>query len=225
MRIVRAFVILTVAGLAITGCTAPKPAPTPSASSPTPSTDAAGPSPTPTSDPRKPPFNSLVIAPEGLGPLHIGAAPSATDMLTYMPQYCQIEADDDGFADGDPAADRWVANYIGDETFDVEVIDGRVVGIAPASPALRTATGIHLGSTAAELRAAYPALKHGIDTGMSRIEYIESNGGMLSFEILNPNTDYEPALSNRVVYITIRAADGNPPRTVYATDGGIGSCL
>ena len=225
MRFVRAFIILTAVTLAVVGCTAPTPAPTTSASAPTPSTDAAAPSPTPSTDARKPPFDSLVIAPEGLGPLHIGAATTATDMLTHMPQYCQIESDDDGFADGDPAADRWLASYAGDDTFDVAVIDGKVAGIAPASPSLRTATGIHLGSTAAELHTAYPGLKQGVNNGTSRTEYIERNGHMLSFEILNPNTDYEPTLSNRIVYITIRAVDGNPPPTVYATDGGIGSCL
>jgi hypothetical protein len=166
-----------------------------------------------------------VISPQGLGPLRIGDAVTATDMLTYMPQYCQLEGDDDGFADGDPAAGRWVANYPGDDTFDVEVADGRVAGIAPSAHSLRTAKGIHLGSSAADVKAAYPDLKKGVDTGLSHLVYLESNGRILSFEILNQNTDYEPELSDRVVYIMIRADDGTPLRTVYATDGGLGSCL
>ncbi|MBK4346579.1 hypothetical protein [Lacisediminihabitans changchengi] len=224
MRIVRAIVILSVAGLAVTGCTTNpiRPSLSPTATQPA---DAGQPSASPTTVSGTPALDSLVITPEGLGPLRIGMAAADSPLLKFMPQYCQLEGDGDGFSAGDAAADRWVANYAGDNTFDVEVVDGKVAGIAPASPSLRTAKGIHLGSTAAELRAAYPGLQPGVTGSLSHTELLQSGNRMVSFEILAPNTDYEPELSDRVVYIVIRAASGNPPSTVYATDGGIGSCL
>ena len=105
------------------------------------------------------PIEHLVISPEGLGPIHVGEpyVPSdpATDALVWDDTYC-------GFTGEEAALDfgNWTANY-SDKPFLALVKAGMPASSPIAqiyvgpSELIRTAEGAGVGSSAAELLAAY----------------------------------------------------------------------
>lgn len=160
-----------VAGLlAVAGCTAPAPAPSPTPTVTTPTTTATpAPSPTPTADPEPAPApdpvndpadpTSWIISYAGVGPIAVGG--TLGDVATTLgrtPETCRAGVDYydlgvvgvtavSGIDESDPAAPIVVVR--------VGSVDG------PDATALQPHTdrGIVVGSTLAELQAAYPELE------------------------------------------------------------------
>lgn len=154
MNLTRPLAAATIA-LLLAGCATEAPAPI--ADPP-----AATSTPTPTPEPTKPAIDELVISPDGLGTTVIGEAPvvvdPALDIIVFDPAYCQ-EFVDEGRLDD---AGKWIANYepalSGNafEPFSVAVQDDVVQIVAIGSPDIVTAEGIGLGSSRADVVAAYP---------------------------------------------------------------------
>lgn len=149
----------------LTGCGAqptPQSSPTPSPSQPASSSPSPAPSPAPT----KPSLYSLVLSPDGLGPLVPGQAPPVTDpaldILVYDPEACAFVPEWD--PSGTPPADTglWISNYGVDPStndpgpFGVLIVDGKIHTIGIYDHGLETTAGAHLGMTRDELLAVYP---------------------------------------------------------------------
>lgn len=161
------FFSVALCAVVLVGC-APTPetvTPSPAAEEPSPPSTA-----TPTVDPLvKPQLDELVISPEGLGPVRIGEAyvPSdpATDVLAWDDTFCGFAEDEaygPDYADNDYG--NWVNTYGRQQllTFLAEVqygatADSPVTKITTFSPDIRTENGLGIGSTRAELEAAYGA--------------------------------------------------------------------
>jgi hypothetical protein len=219
-----AIIAFTTASLLLAGCVGGNPTAQPTHTSrPIPSATVAAPSPTPVD--RMPALADLVVTERGLGPLHIGDLPGATDMIKYSPDECALEGE--GAGPGFVAA-RWISTYpvnpaIGRPYF-VEVHDGRIAAISARSPALKTASGIGIGSAIEQVETAYPTLAEGIETDYSYVRYVVHDGAMISFEFQKPGFDSEER-DNRVVYLLVAPYTGKSPDPVAFTDGGVGSCL
>jgi hypothetical protein len=147
-----------------------------------PSSEPATPSPavmpTPSSTPTgSPALADPEILPSGLGSLHIGESIAASDMVALDPAYC---------APTPPAPitaemGRWRSTGLG----FVPIAFGPtpiLTSLVIYDPALKTAHGIHVGSTLEDLRAGYPELVR-IQGTYSTVYFINGDGGRLTFEV------------------------------------------
>jgi hypothetical protein len=158
MNISRFVAVAVVAGVLLSGC-APDDADSRAPIAAPPTVTAT---PTATPEPTKPALDQLVVSPEGLGSVVIGKAPVVADptldIIVLDPDYCQ-EFVDDGRLD---EAAKWIANYepalsgTSFEPFSVLVENGVVETIAVGSSEILTAEGVGLGSSRADVLAAYP---------------------------------------------------------------------
>ena len=167
----------------------------------------------PTPEPTKPEVKDLLLSTEGLGPLVLGQKPPTTDpsvdTLLYEPDIC---------ADVPYSAtpDMWVANYPedaeGHRPFATTFLDGTdtLALISIFSPEISTAEGIHLGSTRADVLAAYPdGFSSQLDNkGMSTAYVVKGTVGQLIIEVTAD--DYDGLPPGRVQVLTVLLADGNP---------------
>ena len=181
MKISRAVAVAGMAIVLLAGCANEAPAPIAD-----PPSESATPTPTP--KPTKPPLAELVLTTEGLGPITIGEAPvvvdPALDVIIFDDDYCQ-EFVDDGRRDD---AGKWIANYepaLSGQSFDpfsVAVQNDIVQIVAIGSPEIVTAEGIGLGSSRAEVIAAYPdaELTHAF---ISDIYVVDGVNGHLVIEV------------------------------------------
>jgi hypothetical protein len=222
---VRALAAGAIVLIALSACTPAGGTPTPTATStpsPTPTPEVSLPVPT-----VKPAVSDLVIGPDGIGPLRIGSPPpsygSDLDILVFDPAYCQA-AFDQGYV-SDPGL--WVANYP-DEVPGVESRpfgvwlneDGGVEEIAVYRPGVHTERGIQVGSTPAEVLAAYPEGFSRTDPAGEHYFYvIESATGQLQIEIV----DAEPFPN--AVFSLISTRLSTEAYGAYATDVELGRCV
>jgi len=211
----RAITVVVVSGFLLAGC---------AVTEPTPVTDPPAASETPTPEPTKPALGELVLSPDGLGPLVIGAAPPvadpALDVLIYDEDYC---AD----VDGAPSAGKWIPNYEpalseqSPEPFSVYVPEDAVSQIAIGSADIVTAEGVGLGSTRDEVIAAYPdaAVTELLGTDLY---VVTGENGRLVFEVGAPGqTDYAV---DEVVFVRVLNLTDELHGWAY-TDAGFAYCL
>lgn len=197
--------------------TAPAPAPTDERTTPPPTTPSEDPI-EPTEEPTAatdtpPPLEDLVISLGGLGPLVIGASvpatPAPTDLIRWDADFCA----------GTEVPGRWLASYddVIDadgkhwQPFSVSVFEDHVMRIDVQVAGPHTAEGIEVGSTLAQLQAAYPGLeklRSAVDTGVPIDAYGLRNGETtLVFEVSAngdaPDPYWQPGELDRVVAIVL----------------------
>lgn len=207
----------------------------PSASAtPTPSrTPNATPTPTPTAseapvaEVTRPSLSDLVITVDGLGPLEYGQAPPdgdpETDVLVYDDDYCNVN----GVVSG-----TWIPPYPGvpsvfraeEAPFIVSVQDGVIEEIAVVSPDIATDRGVRVGSTLAEVQAAYPDAYDGApDTNDVALYTIEGPDSRLVMELLLGAYGSSFGVTDAVWNIRVEPL-GTPIQRLAGTDSGINAC-
>ena len=211
------FSALSLAALvAISGCAS---ATEPAESSAPP---VAQPSVTPTPEPTRQALADLVVTPDGLDYLAIGAPVPAEDEATaiaeYNPTYCTDVVGGDR-EPGTPGAGAWVSIYgEGDEQgFSIKTEelaeDGDITSITLFSDDIGTAEGIHQGATEEELLAAYPEFDDVVETGFTKIYVIDGDAGKLLFEVAVDSEeqptywDSEPEKVGTVLWLRVVTPD------------------
>ncbi len=246
MRLARLAPLGTVATLALVlaGCGpsgGASPTPTPSATpsstpvlsytvtiSPSATTGpSAAPSPPPPAHDPHPPLASLVITTSGLLPLTIGqpiVGNPGEAMVEWNATACDPEFTD-------PAAlGRWQAAYpeVPDHGRPF-LVDGEMDGVLRRidvnSPVLSTPEGIHQGSPAADLVAAYPGLVTGT-AGWDdiHVHWIQDAHGTVVFETDTMNVDGTVG-PDHVAFIRVLAAGIDPDWTVSQSGNIAGACM
>ena len=153
------------------------------------------PTPTPTADQSKPELSQLVLTPNGLGSLVTGEqieeVPGDLALATLEENYC-----DESFGND---RDRWVTTYAGGEreSFYLEVRDGDLYRTYITSPEIKTDRGIGLGSTEAEVIAAYPEAK--LVSKYVNMYVVKGETGKLTIEV---QLSDEAAGAGTVIYLT-----------------------
>ena len=178
--------------IALTGCTAtPKPTDATPPSGPAPSAPSVAPTPTPT--PTKPALETLTISPQGIDTVLLGlpvpTEPASTAIVTYDDDYCTMWG-----AVGQPGVGIWLPNYPktsvltdGPYSFTVHtkgrVKEGIVTSLWAWSPKIATEAGIHVDSTVAEVKAAYPQPSYLIHAQLTDIYVIDKGTGRMVIEV------------------------------------------
>jgi hypothetical protein len=232
----RRILTLAVLVLALAGCTAAPPQPTRSST--------AAPAPTP-STAAKPALGDLVISPDGLGPLVMGEpvpeSPADLAIVRFDPTLCKetIEQGGGTFVPGAPGSGGWVTTYSDPNAFllftsgsdangPITFVDASAweEGTSP----IHTATGVHPGSSTAQLKAAYSSFDSVTSYDFTDIYAIKGERGLMVFEV-SPHTDrsgmFAPGDLDRVLSIRVAAssvAETAQTGPIYATDS-FGTCL
>lgn len=164
---------------------------------------------------RRPSLDSLVISPDGVGPVRLGQAPPAegpSAVVEWRDRDC-ITFDGDGSR---LVTGRWAATYSWrttpdgtvTEPFGVAMEDGRVSRIEVVTDGLATEAGVQVGDSLDDVRAAYPdATLVGHVAGSGRIPgrdvwAVTDGDGVLSFEV---TTDEPARPATRVTPGTVAA--------------------
>ncbi|MFC0682140.1 lipoprotein [Lysobacter korlensis] len=211
---------LLVLGLA--GCTPTGPVPTPATESATPDQPNESPSPEPTGPPA---VADLQLTTEGLGTLQLGGAlPAADDdtsMIVFDPEFCTDERTGTpaGIELGSNAAGLWIPaeQYRTEEgggyvraPFGVGIWDDAVQRIEIEDESLTTDGGITLGSTAADIAAAYETVEL-VPEGLVTLHVVNGTAGKLVFEVATEDESlpgyWEPDMLGTVVLARALAAD------------------
>lgn len=215
--------------------------PTAIATSPsaTPDAEPSAPS-TPTAPPvdGPPALSSLTVSPAGIGTLAmnqpIATEPAATAMVVWNPSYCVTNSR----PEGDPWAGAWVSTYPTAfvstapqpvDPFTVYTEDrlqaSPLSGLIVWSPELSTATGIHPGSTRAELEAAYPSFASVTPKELTDVYVVRDPDGIpgeLWFEVANGSYTEAAALTepvaDTVLWISVQPTSDFAPYSLTETD-------
>jgi hypothetical protein len=217
-----------------TGTTAPTTPRTSPVEPSTPSTVAPEPSTTP-SDPAastKPTLAELVVGPEGIGPVKIGspiaAEPKSTAVVYYKPDFCLLNG-----KVGEPNVGQWLANYPkqklrygGPGPFDVYTNrgdkTGSVLSIRLWSSTIATATGVRVGDTEAQVKAAYPHPTFVLPGNNTRMYVIDKAPGRMIIEVATTKSYWEPREIGTVLWILVQPVTLKA-RSIAGTDSGCGT--
>jgi hypothetical protein len=208
--------------LALAGCTPAAPGATPTATTPPPD------EPTSSAPPQSngpPALEELTLSTEGLGTLEIGgvlpAADDDTALIVFDAEFCTDERTGNpaGIEPGSNAAGLWIPaeKYRTEEgggfvraPFGVGVWDNAVQRIEIEDETLTTDAGITLGSTAAEIAAAYDQVEL-VPMGLTTLHVVNGTAGKLVFEVATEDEQlpgyWEPDLLGTVVLARALAAD------------------
>jgi hypothetical protein len=201
---------LALAGaLGLAGC-----APATTAAAPS-STSTAPPSAVPTPAPAKPTLAQLVVSPDGLGYLVAGEPvrnePAAAAIVSYDPTKCVNT--DGGLTVGSPGAGAWLSDYPDGDTwagrgapFDVGPVASETDPISEIeiwSPELKTVKHLGVGSTPAQLTAAYGAALSLDSADNSDVYILRGASTQLLFEVAKPDSGLPAAEIGTVVWMRI----------------------
>lgn len=178
-----------------------------------------------------PALADLVVSTSGLGPLTVGLPPEGNPgaaMIAWDPDYCAEVTDTD--------AGRWVETGYADDPdrgepgkhpFTVAVDEGGTIGwIDVFSAAPRTVEGVGLGTTVAELQAAYPGLQGPYVGPLSRVWWVEDAAGVLVFETQGDEDGLQPAgTPEQVILVRVLRAGADPQFATANSDWVAGGCL
>lgn len=138
-------------------------------------------------DPSLPALADLVVDLEGMGPLRLGAPVSdAQPVVRWEKDLCVAEGDGEGTGGG------WVAGYGDDPAtppfrvlVDSDTGEDLVFAVEVLAPGPHTAAGIQVGSSLAELQAAYPELRLATPAAGLPVEVwvLEQGSTALVFEV------------------------------------------
>jgi hypothetical protein len=170
----------------------------------------------------------------------IATEPTATAMTVWDPAYCVT----DSRPEGGPGAGAWRSAYPTTtvawmqqpvDAFTVytqdQAQDAPVNGLIAWSPELTTATGIHPGSTQAELESAYPSFASVTQKELTDIYVVKDPDGVpgeLWFEVAN--SSYDEAMSasesveGTVLWIDVWPTSNFAPYSLTETDSLGGPC-
>ena len=207
-------VVASLAALALTGCAPALPTAGPTASA----TVTPSATPTPTPIPTKPTLAQLVVSPDGLGYLvpaqPVPNEPAATAIMRYDPTNCVSPG---GVAAGSPGAGAWIPNYPDADSalgsrmpFDVGPVDNSTAPIHAIevwSAERTTAKHIGVGSTVAELTAAYGSSLTVDAADNSDVYVLRGSASELLFEVAKPDSGLPAAAIGTVVWMRIVPID------------------
>jgi hypothetical protein len=160
-----------------------------------------------------------VVTVEGVGELHVGSLvptePDALALVLYNATHCSDLGL--GAGPGTPGAGAWMPTYPDGPTtlgtqqpFDVGPSASRDSAIAAVdvwSPVLHTITGIHVGSTIAQVRAAYGSAVTVNHASNSDVYVLPGTHSKLLFETANYDasdpTNWTAAQVNTVVWMRV----------------------
>ena len=154
---------------------------------PTPSPVAESPVETPAPEPTQPALADLVLSTEGLDYLLIGQPVPAVDeqlaIVAWDPAVCENDT-----IEGEPYAGAWLPAFPDEFPFVVDdttggLRDGDLVSILVPTPGISTSDGIAVGSTKAELDAAYPAFDEHVSHPEYDLYVIDGTAGQLVFDL------------------------------------------
>jgi hypothetical protein len=199
--------------LALTACSTPAPVASPTSSTTTTPADTS--TPTASAGVTDAPA-ALTVSTDGIGTLKVGKpVPAGDPLVTWNPNVCG-----DGLGLWNPAADAG---------FSISTADlaerGAINGVQVSNPKIVTPSGLHVGSTKAEVAAALPNAKYQVTSiyGTADVGWysVEAGGNRITLSITSMDgakvVDTTP-----VAYIFVLPATRKDSHYI-ATDG-VGSC-
>jgi hypothetical protein len=184
-----------------------------------------------------PALAALTLSPRALGTLVVGRPvpnPKApTSMVRWDPDYCAEFPHPGGVTGAFVAAyPESVSPSLGERApFTLMSAEGHprgaVVGVLVMGPEIRTAEGIHVGSSRADLTAAYPAFSATRSDQLSDVFVIDGASGRLMFEVAKavaaPLEGYwEEPVVDTVLWMRLTPPDA-PVHAIAGSDAG-GPC-
>lgn len=184
---------------------------------------ASAPTSTPTPTPTAPPaLSDLVLSPDGLGPLVLGSPvpdeSASTAVVLWDPTKCGTTG-------------AWLPNYPDGPTiygnsipfqFALDHQTDPLTYLVILSPSIRTTTGISLGDTLAQVKAAYPTFDAVISGPQTDLYVVDGAAGELVVEI--GKTGAAASAVGKVADLWIRLKNSTPPGSIDGNDAGGGIC-